>query len=161
MAATTPDPWDHPENDLTTDADFTNRPRPAPKDLDDLLDTPDPAVIAAANRRSTKQAIAWALATPVLTFVVAFLLALLSRVIGGPLCQDGTATWVCSRAAEIWWPLATCVVPVGGALGSGVILYRKYLSYQRWRPWMGTFWFLIPFAMLWMVTVLQMAIIGH
>lgn len=157
----TPDPWDHPENDLTADADFTNRMRPAPKNLDELLDEPDPLVVAAANRRSTRQAIAWAVGTPVVTFLTAFVLAVVSRSLGGPLCEGGAAVWICSRAAEIWWPLATSVVPLGGALGSGVILYRKYLAYQRWRPWMGTFWFLIPFAMLWMVTVLQMAIIGH
>ena len=48
---------DHPENDLITDADFTNMLRPAPRDFDELADAPDPLVVAQANRRSTRQAI--------------------------------------------------------------------------------------------------------
>ena len=31
---------DHPENDLITDADFTNMMRPAPRDFDELADAP-------------------------------------------------------------------------------------------------------------------------
>ena len=40
---------DHPENDLITDADFTNMMRPAPRDFDELADAPDPLVVAQAN----------------------------------------------------------------------------------------------------------------
>lgn len=58
---------DHPENDLITDADFTNMMRPAPRDFDELADAPDPLVVAQANRRSTRQAILWAVLTPVVT----------------------------------------------------------------------------------------------
>ncbi len=152
---------EHPENDLQSDADFTNRFRPAPQTFEDLANSPDPLAEAAANRRSTKQAIAWGLGIPLVTGVVAILLAFLARSFGGPLCDAGTATWICSRSAEIWWPIATSIVPIVGVLGCAVIMYRKYLGYKRWRPWMGTFWFLIPFCMLWMTTVFQMAIVGH
>ena len=55
---------DHPENDLITDADFTNMMRPAPRDFDELADAPDPLMVAQANRRSTRQAILWAVITP-------------------------------------------------------------------------------------------------
>jgi len=152
---------EHPENDLQSDADYPNRFRPAPQSFEDLANQPDPLVEALANRRSTRQAIAWALATPLLTGIVALLLAALARSLGGPLCESGQATWICSRSAEIWWPLATSAVPVIGLLGSGIIMYKKYLNYTRWSPWMGTFWFLVPFCMLWMTTVFQMSIVGH
>ena len=62
---------DHPENDLITDADFTNMMRPTPRDFDELADAPDPLVVAQANRRSTRQAILWAVLTPVVTLIVA------------------------------------------------------------------------------------------
>ncbi|AKE42198.1 putative integral membrane protein [Corynebacterium kutscheri] len=152
---------EHPENDLSTDADFANRYRPDPTDFDELAACPDPLLIALANRRSTYQAIAWAVMTPILTFIIAFILALVARYTGGMLCDFGQAKWICSRSAEIWWPISTSIVPVLGVIGCAIMLYRKYTHYLRWRPWMGTFWFLVPFAMLWMVTVLQMSIVGH
>lgn len=152
---------EHPENDLRSDADSANRLRPLSQSFDDLADYPDPLVQAKRNRQSTKQAIAWAFGVPVVTGIVAFLLAIVSRSIGGPLCESGDATWICSRSAEIWWPLLTSIVPLAGAVLCGVIMWRKYVTYTRWRPWMGTFWTLIPWMMLWMVTVFQMSIVGH
>lgn len=88
---------DHPENDLITDADFTNMMRPAPRDFDELADAPDPLVVAQANRRSTRQAILWAVLTPVVTLLVAGFLAVVARMQGGEYCEAGTATWFCSR----------------------------------------------------------------
>lgn len=151
----------HPENDLSSDADYANRFRPAPTTFDELADAPDPLLIAKKNKRSTKQAITYAFAVIFGTVLIAFLLALVARAQGGPLCESGQATWICSRSAQIWWPLATSLVPVWGTIGCGVILYRKYINYIRWRPWMGTFWTLIPWSMLWMTTTFQMAITGH
>lgn len=47
---------EHPENDLTTDADYANLRRPEPATFDELADAPDPLAVAKANRRSTIQA---------------------------------------------------------------------------------------------------------
>lgn len=152
---------EHPENDLRSDADRSNRFRPAPKSFDELADAPDPVAEAALNRASTKQAILWALFTPVVTGIVALLLAFVARAQGGPLCDSGDVYWICSRQAELWWPAATSLVPILSTVGCGWIMYRKYLNYTRWRPWMGTFWFLVPFSMLWMVETFQMSIVGH
>lgn len=152
---------EHPENDLRADADSANLPRPVPRDFDELADAPDPLEEARRNQASTRQAIWWAAGTVLGTFVVAFLLAIPARLAGGELCEVGTATWICSRAAEIWWPIATSIVPVGGVIGCAIMLYRKYINYTRWRPWMGAFWILVPWSMLWMTTVGQMLIVGH
>lgn len=152
---------DHPENDLLTDADFTNMLRPEPRNFDDLADAPDPLVVAEANQRSTRQAIWWAVGTPIVTIIVACLLGVVARMLGGELCEAGNATWICSRSAEIWWPIATSVVPVASLFGTAIIMYRKLISYTRWRPWMGTFWFVVPFSMLWMTTTFQIAIVHH
>ena len=40
---------EHPENDLTSDADYANLRRPEPRSFDELADEPDPLEIAAAN----------------------------------------------------------------------------------------------------------------
>ena len=48
---------EHPENDLTTDADYANLRRPEPQSFDELADAPDPLTIAKANRRSSRQAL--------------------------------------------------------------------------------------------------------
>ena len=40
---------EHPENDLTSDADYANLRRPEPQSFDELADEPDPLEIAAAN----------------------------------------------------------------------------------------------------------------
>ena len=47
----------HPENDLTADADFANRRRPEPQTVEELADSPDPVKVAAANRASSRQAL--------------------------------------------------------------------------------------------------------
>ncbi|MCS4490489.1 hypothetical protein N7326_07910 [Corynebacterium sp. ES2794-CONJ1] len=152
---------DHPENDLSSDADYANRFRPGAHSFDELADATDPLAEALRNRTSTRQAIYFALLTPLLTALVAYILAWVARWRGGPLCDGGEVVWICSRNAELWWPALTSVIPIVATLGCAVIMYRKYLGYTRWRPWMGTFWFLVPFSMIWMVTVFQMSIVGH
>ena len=113
---------DHPENDLITDADFTNMMRPAPRDFDELADAPDPLVVAQANRRSTRQAILWAALTPVVTLLVAGFLAVVARMQGGEYCEAGTATWFCSRQSEIWWPFATSMIPIASMFGTAIMM---------------------------------------
>lgn len=151
----------HPENDLISDADYANRYRPEPHSLEELSNAGDPVKQAAENRKSTKQAIAWGVGVPIVTIVVALVGAIVSRIIGGPLCDAGEAVWICSRAAEIWWPLLTTGVTVAGTIGSGIILWSKYKSYTRWRPWMGTFRATVSWSMLWMLTTFTMMIVGH
>lgn len=154
------DTWEHPENDLHSDADYANRYREAPRDFDELADSPDPAVVDALNKRSTKQAVWYTVAVVVGTVVVGFLLAIPARLSGGEFCDAGTATWFCSRSSQIWWPFASSVIPVAGLLGCAFIMNHKLKNYIRWRPWMGAFWVLVPWSMLWMTQVFQIAITG-
>ncbi|WP_234461437.1 hypothetical protein [Corynebacterium macginleyi] len=75
---------EHPENDLTTDADYANLRRPEPQNFDDLADEPDPVEVAAANRRSTRQAIWYMVSVLVISALYGFGIALFSRLSGGP-----------------------------------------------------------------------------
>ncbi|MFH0411900.1 hypothetical protein ACG98H_07300 [Corynebacterium sp. L4756] len=145
---------DHPENDLSTDADFANIPRPEPADFDELADEPDPAETAARNRASTKQAVWFSVIIVVLSFVIALGLVFIFRAMGGPLCDPGPNTWFCSPQQQLTWVIGASIVPIVGMLGSGWMLIRKLRNYLRWRPWMGAFWLLTPHCMFWMLQTL-------
>lgn len=149
---------DHPENDLTADADFANLRRPEPQTPEELASTVDPAVQAQKNQQSTRQAISWLFGIPISTVIVAFLLLLITRNMGGPLCDSGESTWLCTESSHIWWPLVTSIIPLTGILGCAFIMNHKLKTYTRWRPWMGVFWVLIPLSMLWMVNVGQILV---
>ena len=151
---------EHPENDLIADADRYNKPRPEAHSFDELADEPDPYLQAQANRRSTRQAWLWFAGTVILSLLAPFVLAMTSRLSGGEYCEAGLNTWLCSRRWELIWSLGSCVVPIGGMIGCGIIMVRKLQRYIRWGSWMGAFWFLVPHAMLWMTTVGQVAILG-
>lgn len=146
---------DHPENDLHSGADYYNRPRPEPHSFDELADQPDPLVEAERNRKSTRQAILYAAASIGVTALIGFLTALVARLQGGPLCDVGTATWLCTRSARMWWAAINTVPPVVMLIGCAVIMVRKLNRYERWMPWMGVFWLpIVPFTMWWLtVTV--------
>ena len=71
---------DHPENDLHSPADRFSRVRPEPRSFDELADAPDPLEVDRRNKRSTRQAITWALGTVGVTFLLAFVLGLVARL---------------------------------------------------------------------------------
>lgn len=145
---------DHPENDLSTDADFTNVPRPEAHSFDELADEPDPAEIARLNQESTRQAIRFTITIVLISFAIALGSVLIFRLIGGPECTAGEAVWFCSTTQRVIWIIATSITPIVGMLGAGIILVRKLRSYLRWRPWMGAFWVMVPHCMFWMLQTL-------
>ncbi len=145
---------DHPENDLSTDADFTNMPRPEPHSLDDLADEPDPARIAELNRASTRQAVWFTVITVALSFAIALGLVFTFRLVGGPDCTAGEAVWFCSTTQRVIWIIGASITPIVGLIASGLILVRKLRSYLRWRPWMGAFWIMVPHCMFWLLQTL-------
>lgn len=151
---------EHPENDLVADADRTNKPRPEPRDFDELADQPDPYVQYELNRRSSRQAIWWTLGTVIASLIASGALLVASRIAGGDACAAGLNTWLCSRRWELIWSLGSCLIPVAGLIGCGIIMVWKLQRYIRWGTWMGAFWFLVPHAMLWMTTAGQVAIVG-
>ncbi|MCT1426164.1 hypothetical protein [Corynebacterium sanguinis] len=146
---------EHPENFPSSPTDRYNRVRPEPRSFDELAAGPDPVAVKERNRASTRQAIFYAAGVVIATFAVAFVLALISRLQGGPLCDAGQATWLCTPSWRTWWALGSSVVPIAGLLGCAVIMVRKLNRYERWVPWMGVFWLpIVPFTMWWLtVTV--------
>ncbi|MBZ8177223.1 hypothetical protein GP475_12045 [Corynebacterium poyangense] len=152
---------EHPENDLHSDADYANRYRPEPHSWEELASSQDPLAQLEENQRSTRQAIAYALGMPLLLVTLSLASLVANRIIGGPLCDPGPRTWICTEAFRLWWPIATSFGAFIIIVGCAVIMVHKLRTYTRWRPWMGAFWFLVPMGMLWMTTVLPIAILGH
>ena len=151
---------DHPENDLHSEADYYNRPRPEPRSFDELADQPDPLAEAERNKRSTRQALLYAAATIAVTAVVGYVTAFIAHAQGGPLCDAGEAAWLCSSASRMWWAVANSIPPIAMLLGCAVIMVRKLNRYERWMPWMGVFWLpIVPFTMWWLT--ITVGIIAH
>ena len=143
---------EHPENDLTGGQDRFSRPRPEPRTFDELADEPDPLEVARRNKASTSQALWYAVATVTITLGVGLVLAAVARAAGGPLCDAGEATWLCSQAWRTRWAILASIPPVVMLLGCAVIMVRKLNRYERWMPWMGVFWLpLVPFTMTWLI----------
>lgn len=150
---------EHPENDLTTDADYANLRRPEPSSFDELADEPDPLAVAAANRRSSRQAIWFMVAVLLLSGLYAFVVALITRSQGGALCDAQLATWLCTEGQRRFFALTTVIIPFLGMVGTAVIMVRKLKRYLRWRSWMAIFWVMACNFMLWCITDIQILLI--
>lgn len=112
---------EHPENDLHGAADYYNKVRPEPRDFDELADQPDPVEVNERNRASTRQAIVFAVATVLGTLLFGGALALVARLAGGPLCDAGEATWLCSSGWRTAWAILSSIPPVVALLACAVI----------------------------------------
>lgn len=146
-------PPDHPENDLSDDADFSNLKRPAPSSIDELADQEDPLIIAARNRRSSKQALWYLITSLVTTFLFGFVLLVIMRLIAGEeTCAAVDGRFLCTTGLQKTWAIIASLPPIGFLIGSMIIMVRKLHGYVRWRPWMGVFWVLVPFTM-WVLTI--------
>lgn len=145
---------DHPENDLSDDADFANMIPPEPRSAEELAESGDPVLRMERNRASTRQAIWYLVGVVVSTVVFAVVLGLIFRMMGGPLCTPDTTTWLCTESAETWFSILASLPPIIGLIGCGIIMVRKLKRFLRWRPWMGVFWFLVPFTMAWLTFTL-------
>ena len=103
----------------------------------------DPLFRLERNRTSTHNAISYAVAVPAITFLVAFVIAMISRTF------------------EVLFPAIPGAVALGGTLLGAWITYRVWAHYGRWRPWLAILWVLVPFTLLWMTSFGTMLIIGH
>lgn len=152
---------EHPENDLRSDADQTNLLPPEPRSVDELADQPDPGQIASEGERSTRQAIRLLIAVPIASVLASLLIAVAGRIAGGPYCEAGAATWLCSRGWELAWSIGSCVLPALGVAACAWMMLRKLRRFVRWRPWMGVFWVLLPHAMFWVFFAAPVGITGN
>lgn len=121
----------------------------------------DPLLRLERRHKSSVQAVVWGFAVPILTILTGFLVAVIARANGGPLCDAGLASWLCTRWAEIAICVAPLIVSFGGLIGAGIQCYIKFKTYNRWWPWLAVMWVLIPFTLGWMTSFGTIAIIGR
>lgn len=121
----------------------------------------DPLLRLEQHARSTRQAIAYVIAVPLFTLLTAAVILFISRTEGGPLCDAGSAHWVCTRTEEILFPVIPGLVALLGAFGAMWITYFKWARFDRWRPWLATIWPLVLFFLAWATSTGTMVIIGH
>jgi hypothetical protein len=148
---------EHPENDLTSDADYANLRRPEPQSFDELADAPDPLAVAEANRRSTRQAVWFMVVILAGSALYAFILAGIFKFTGSTTdCHPAVyATWLCTKTQRTIFATTTMIIPFAGLIGCALIMVRKLKSYVRWRGWMAIFWVMAGNFMLWGINDIQ------
>ena len=148
---------EHPENDLTSDADYANLRRPEPQSFDELADAPDPLAVAEANRRSTRQAVWFMVVILAGSALYALILAGIFKFTGSTTdCHPAVyATWLCTKTQRTIFATTTMIIPFAGLIGCALIMVRKLKSYVRWRGWMAIFWVMVGHFMLWCITDIQ------
>ncbi|WP_238597052.1 hypothetical protein [Corynebacterium heidelbergense] len=144
--------------DLPGKKDLPPSDRPGPPSQLDY--EADPLLRLEHNERSTRQAIRYFIAVPVVTLLTALVIALISRGLGGPYCDDGVG-WLCSRSAQIWFAVLPGLISIGGFFGAAWICYLKWKNHTRWRPWIGVVWFLMPFMLMWVTSTGALLLLGH
>lgn len=148
---------EHPENDLTSDADYANLRRPEPQSFDELADAPDPLAVAEANRRSTRQAVWFMVVILTGSALYALILAGIFKFTGSTTdCHPAVyATWLCTKTQRTIFATTTMIIPFAGLIGCALIMVRKLKSYVRWRGWMAIFWVMAGNFMLWGINDIQ------
>ncbi|AKK04240.1 hypothetical protein [Corynebacterium epidermidicanis] len=131
------------------------------KPMTDLDYMAHPHLREQRNRRSTKQAVWYTVAVCVISILIGVAVAITSKTVGGPVCDAGARTLICSRKYEILFPVLTGGFSLLGVFGAMFILWRKWKKYDRWKPWFGVIWFLIPWALTWITGFGTMAIVGQ
>ena len=148
---------EHPENDLTSDADYANLRRPEPQSFDELADAPDPLAVAEANRRSTRQAVWFMVVILAGSALYALILAGIFKFTGSTTdCHPAVyATWLCTKTQRTIFATTTMIIPFAGLIGCALIMVRKLKSYVRWRGWMAIFWVMAGNFMIWCINDIQ------
>ncbi|WP_018025043.1 hypothetical protein [Corynebacterium ulceribovis] len=120
----------------------------------------DPLLRLELEQKSRRQAIFWAIGTMVAILVSAMIIAFIGRAVGGPNCDAGYSSFMCSRTFELAFPLIPAAIALGGTFGAMWICYVKWSRYQKWTPWLAITWLLIPVSLLWITSTAQFAILG-
>ncbi|WP_295643696.1 hypothetical protein [uncultured Corynebacterium sp.] len=112
----------------------------------------DPLLRLERNNKSTRNAFVFFFGTIGLTLGVALAIALIGKTIGGPRCDAGEASWLCTQGLEIAFWVVPGVISFVAMFLSVYITYDKWRRHQRWRPWIAVIWFLMPYALGWMTS---------
>lgn len=94
------------------------------------------------------------------TLLTALVVGIAGAVAGGPTCDAGKSSFICSRTWEIAFPLIPGLVALIGCLGGFWQTYVEWKHFRHWRPWLAMCWILMPFTLMWMVSTWGIMILG-
>ncbi|MEJ5918722.1 MULTISPECIES: hypothetical protein [unclassified Corynebacterium] len=120
----------------------------------------DPLVRLEKEEYSFKPAIKFTLSVIAATLVTALVIGIAGAISGGPACDAGKTTFLCSRTWELAFPLIPGLVALIGCIWGFWITYIQWKSFKNWRAWLAMCWVLMPFTLLWMVSTFGIAILG-
>lgn len=120
----------------------------------------DPLARLERNNRTTRNAIAYFFGVPALAVFIALATAIISRIVGGPMCSADDSAWLCNQGFRLFFHITPAVVCFLGLLGAVFICYRNWARHLRWRPWIAVIWFLMPICIGWGVNSGTMLILG-
>ena len=110
--------------------------------------------------RSGTRAYWYAGSVVVATVVSAVVVAVAGAAAGGPNCDAGWSSFICSRTWEIVFPLVPSLISLIGALGAFWKCYDTWRRFERWRPWIAMIWVLLPWTLIWMTATLPILMLG-
>lgn len=124
------------------------------------IDSDDPLERLERRMYSGRPAYVYTGAVIVATLVAGLIVGIAGYLSGGPTCDAGKSTFICSRTWEIAFPVIPAVVSLFGCLGGFWRTYVEWKHFRNWRPWLAMCWVLMPFTLMWMVSTFGILILG-
>ena len=94
------------------------------------------------------------------TLLAGLIIGIAGAIVGGPTCDAGKSSFICSRTWEILFPVAPGVISMVGCLLGFWQTYVEWKNFRNWRPWLAMCWVLMPFTLMWMLSTFGVLILG-
>ncbi len=120
----------------------------------------DPLERLERREHSARRAFRFTGITIAATFITALVVGIIGAVVGGPNCDAGISSFICSRFFELAFPIIPAIVALAGTFTNFWITYKKWKHFGNWRPWLAMCWVLMPFSLMWMVSTFGIAMLG-
>ena len=120
----------------------------------------DPLARLERTRYSSRPAFIYAASVIAATLLTAVAVGVIGAVVGGPNCDAGKSSFLCTRGFEIAFPVIPGLVILLGCLGGFWRTYIEWRNFRNWRPWLAMCWVLMPATIMWMVSTFGVLIVG-
>lgn len=130
--------------------------------MDDTPDSDSEELLEELERRmySGRRAYIYTAGVVVATLLAGLIVGLAGAVAGGPTCDAGKSSFICSRTWEILFPVIPAVISLVGCFYGFWQTYVEWKHFRNWRPWLAMCWVLMPFTLIWMVSTFGILILG-
>lgn len=95
-----------------------------------------------------------------ITLLAGLIIAIAGAMAGGPTCDAGKSSFLCSRTWEILFPVVPAVISLVGCIWGFWRTYVEWKHFRNWRAWLAMCWVLMPFTLMWMVSTFGILMLG-